>query len=87
MIDIVKQLQDFDCNIDIYDPLADPEEVKQEYGIDIITREDDLKEQYEGIMVAVAYNEFKKLNLKKIKARDCVVFDVKNFMPDADEYL
>jgi UDP-N-acetyl-D-galactosamine dehydrogenase len=87
VIDIVKQLQDFDCNIDIYDPLADPEEVKLEYGIDIITKEEALKEQYEGIMVAVAHNEFKKLDLEKIKAKDCVVFDVKNFTPDADEYL
>lgn len=87
VIDIIKQLKDFACNFDVYDPLADPVEVKQEYGIDLITRQSDLREQYEGIMVAVAHSEFKDLDLERLKTPDGVIFDVKNFSPRADEYL
>ncbi|HOO36810.1 MAG TPA: nucleotide sugar dehydrogenase [Deltaproteobacteria bacterium] len=87
VIDIIKQLQDFDCNFDVYDPLADPDEVKAEYGIDLITSRSDLKPQYEGIMVAVAHDEFKSLDLKELKAQQGVIFDVKNFTENADEYL
>ncbi len=87
VIDIIKQLRDFACNFDVYDPLADPVEVKHEYGIDLITRQADLREQYEGIMVAVAHSEFRDLDLERLKTPDGVIFDVKNFSPRADEYL
>jgi len=87
VIDIINQLRDFACNIDIYDPMADPAEVKHEYGLDIMTREADLKPSYEGIMVAVAHDEFRKLDIAKYKARGCVVYDVKHVYGDSDEYL
>ncbi len=87
VIDIVRQLQDFACNIDIFDPLADPLEVKHEYGIDLITKESDLKPGYEGIMAAVAHDEFKRLDIRRYKAPGCVVYDVKNIYADSDEYL
>ena len=87
VVDIIRQLQDFNCNFDVYDPLADPVEVKAEYGIDLITRQNDLKSHYQGIMVAVAHDEFKNLDLGKLKSPQGVLFDVKNFTPDADEYL
>jgi len=87
VIDIIRQLDDFGCNYDVYDPYADPDEVKGEYGIDLITDEHGLKGSYEGIMVAVAHAEFKDLDLKKIKSPEGVIYDVKNFSAGADEYL
>ncbi|MRR35938.1 nucleotide sugar dehydrogenase, partial [bacterium] len=87
VMDIISQLKDFACNVDIFDPLADPDEVKHEYGLDIITSEKDLKPTYEGIMVAVAHDEFRKLDIGKYKAKDCVVYDVKHVYLDSDEYL
>lgn len=87
VIDIVRQLQDFACNIDIFDPFADPHEVKHEYGLDIITSEAGLKPRYEGIMVAVAHDEFRRLDIDRYKAPGCVVYDVKNLYGDSDEYL
>ncbi|HQG31962.1 MAG TPA: nucleotide sugar dehydrogenase, partial [Deltaproteobacteria bacterium] len=87
VIDVIRQLEDFACNVDIFDPLADPAEVKHEYGIDIISSENGLKPSYEGIMVAVAHDEFKRLDIKKYKADGCVVYDVKHVYADSDEYL
>ncbi len=87
VIDIIKQLQDFACNFDIYDPYADPAEVKHEYGLEIITSPSELKPEYEGIMVAVAHDEFKNMAIAKYKAPGCVVYDVKHVYNDSDEYL
>src|SRR3970282_1436917 len=63
VIDIINELNDFGCNVDVYDPWVDKEEVKNEYGFDVITKQDDLKfEKYKGIILADAHNEFKNLN-------------------------
>ncbi len=86
VIDVISQLKDFDCTVEIFDPVADPHEVRHEYGIDIISRQDQLT-SYEGIMVAVAHDEFKTLDLDKLKARNCVVYDVKNICPNAEATL
>lgn len=86
VIDVINQLKDFDCKVEVFDPVADPEEVKHEYGIDIITEKRGLT-RYEGIMVAVAHDEFKRFELETIKARDCVVYDVKSIFPDAQASL
>lgn len=87
VIDIITQLKDFNCRVDVYDPVADPEEVRHEYGIDLITKKDLFEYPYEGIMVAVAHDEFRSLELEKIKGKDCVVYDVKNVYENADIFL
>ncbi len=87
VVDIIRQLKDFACNVDVFDPLADPAEVKHEYGEDIISDVSGLKPHYEGIMVAVAHDQFRKLDISKYKARNCVVYDVKHLYGDSDEYL
>jgi UDP-N-acetyl-D-galactosamine dehydrogenase len=87
VIDIITQLKDFDCTVEVFDPVADPEEVRHEYGINIMTHLDQITSTYEGIMAAVAHDTFKKLDLGGLKAKDCVIFDVKNLYADADGYL
>ena len=86
VVDVINQLKDFDCQVEVFDPVADPGEVRHEYGIDIISRKDQLT-SYEGIMVAVAHDEFKTLDLDKLKAKNCVVYDVKNIYPQAEATL
>jgi len=87
VVDIIWQLRDFNFKVDVYDPLADPAEVKQEYGIEIITDRKDLREQYQGIIAAVSHDIFKEIDLSDLKSDDCVVYDVKNLFEDADAYL
>mgnify|MGYP002682571900 CR=1 FL=1 len=73
--------------VEVFDPVADPEEVRHEYGIDIMTSPDQLTSTYEGIMVAVAHDAFRSLDLNRLKGRNCLVYDAKNLYPDADAYL
>ena len=80
VIDVVDELKDFGCKVDVTDPWADSAEVKHEYGFDLV-KEYNL-DDYDCIVIAVAHNEFKKLNLK-----GSLVYDIKNIYPDADARL
>ncbi|WP_114751498.1 nucleotide sugar dehydrogenase [Pleomorphovibrio marinus] len=76
VIDIYKELRSFDMAVDVYDPWANPEEVKEEYGISMIGGEiaPDL-DQYSAVILAVAHKEFRALPIQKSEYK--VVFDVK----------
>ena len=88
VIDVIKELEDFECNVDVYDPWADAAEVKHEYGVDLITSLEG-KSDYAAIVFAVAHNEFLNLDLKSLKNGNSVVFDIKGFVDKAliDERL
>ena len=76
IIDVYKELCDFEINVDIYDPLADAAEVKTEYGIDLIANLD-FEKRYAAIILAVAHNEFLTLDFEKHHTNNTVIFDVK----------
>ena len=67
-------------DVDIYDPWASKEHVKQEYGIDLVDEIGDMS-QYSAIILAVAHNQFKELNFNEIKSHGAVVYDVKSILP------
>lgn len=76
VIDIINELKEFQCSVDVYDPLADNDEVKEEYGISLIDKFE--INNYDGIVFAVAHNEFKKLDqLISNRKKNQVVYDVK----------
>lgn len=82
VIDVVNELKSFGCDVTVYDPWADPEEVKEEYGINIFTKASELgKNKYNAIVAAVAHDEFLSLDLKELKADKAVVFDIKAILP------
>ena len=83
VIDVVEELQEFGCNIDVYDPWADKEEVKHEYNLDMVDNIDTSK--YDGIVIAVAHDEFKTLDLSN--TGDAVTFDIKSIIDDVDGRL
>lgn len=77
VIDIIKELQEFGCNIDIYDPWADKDEVFQEYGIKLLDNLD--KKTYATTVVAVSHDEFKEIDLDTIKnGREAIIYDLKS---------
>ncbi|QCX38803.1 nucleotide sugar dehydrogenase [Aureibaculum algae] len=80
-IDIVREFESFEVNIDVYDPWATAAEVKHEYGIDLIVNESDIKKKYDGVIIAVSHKEFKVLDLSNYCADDHIVFDVKATLP------
>jgi UDP-N-acetyl-D-galactosamine dehydrogenase len=80
VIDIYHELRSFDVQVDVYDPWADADEVKSEYGIDIVGNgHQPNMNDYSAIILAVAHNEFKSLTLKK--SDSLVVYDVKSMLP------
>ncbi|MDL2224148.1 nucleotide sugar dehydrogenase [Bacteroidales bacterium OttesenSCG-928-M06] len=76
VIDIYKELLEFDVNAEIYDPKASAKEVEEEYGVRILDTIDPLK-KYEAIILSVAHNEFKSLDFEKYHKDNTVIFDVK----------
>ncbi|MEY2670685.1 MAG: hypothetical protein RLZZ577_1001 [Bacteroidota bacterium] len=78
VIDIVKELQQFNINVDVFDPHADKVEVGEEYGINLI---DSIENTYDGIILAVSHQEFLGLELDKLKSSNSsVIFDTKSFL-------
>ena len=80
VVDVIEELKDFGCEVDIYDPWADPEEVKCEYGLELLSQlsTTDINtstNSYDAIVLAVAHNEFKTLDLSTNKRQ--IVYDIK----------
>jgi UDP-N-acetyl-D-galactosamine dehydrogenase len=77
VIDIYQELRNFDINVDVYDPWANPEEVMHEYGITVVNELPKL--QYSGAILAVAHKEFADLDIRAI-VDNGVIFDVKGVL-------
>ena len=75
VVDIYHELIQFGINVDVYDPWADANEVKHEYGIAILTKLTNKK--YDSVIVAVAHNEFLEIDFKALQANNTVIFDTK----------
>ncbi len=75
VVDVYNELKEFGVNVTVHDPCADIHEVKEEYGIEIIT---ELSNKYDGILLAVSHEEYKTLNLENFKNNNAVVFDIKS---------
>ncbi|WP_323590234.1 Vi polysaccharide biosynthesis UDP-N-acetylglucosamine C-6 dehydrogenase TviB [Aliarcobacter butzleri] len=82
VIDVIEELQEFGCNIDVYDPWADTKEVEHEYNLKLAKELNIAK--YEAIVLAVAHNEFKQL---KLKTNENIVFDIKSILDETDGRL
>jgi UDP-N-acetyl-D-galactosamine dehydrogenase len=82
VIDVIEELKEFGCDIDIYDPWADVKEVEHEYHL-VLTQELKLS-KYEAVVLAVAHNEFKCL---KLKTDQNIVFDIKSILDETDGRL
>ncbi|KYG84023.1 Vi polysaccharide biosynthesis protein VipA/TviB [Roseivirga seohaensis] len=81
VIDIIQELKEFEVNVDVFDPWAEPKEVKHEYGLDLVGQSElDLK-SYDGVVLAVAHNEFKSMMEPENIDSDSVIYDVKSFLP------
>lgn len=79
-VDVTRTLQEFGCQVDILDPMADPQEVKEIYNLNSVRS---LPENagYDAIVLAVAHQQFKGIDLEKLKNPGAVVFDIKSVLP------
>jgi UDP-N-acetyl-D-galactosamine dehydrogenase len=77
VIDIYNELRNFDINVEVYDPWANPQEVKHEYGIEISNSV--TKGNYAAVILAVAHKEFLDLDIRLLTPNG-VIFDVKGIL-------
>ncbi|WP_295421884.1 Vi polysaccharide biosynthesis UDP-N-acetylglucosamine C-6 dehydrogenase TviB [Sulfurovum sp.] len=85
VIDVIHELQEFGTDVEVYDPWADPEEVKREYGLDLLSSIDNV---YDAVVLAVAHDKFNELDIEKLKnGHDTVVYDIKSKLRESDGKL
>lgn len=80
VVDIINELKEFGVNVEVSDPWADKDEAKRYYGLNLV--EDPNLKGYDCVILAVAHDKFKNLNLS-----ECLVYDVKNVYKNAQEKL
>ena len=81
VIDIYNILNMNGLKIDVYDPHADKEEVKSVFKIEMVEN----LQKYDSIIIAVAHDEFKKLNFKSLKKSDnSIIYDIKGFLKKSE---
>ncbi len=84
VVDVINELQSYGLEVDVYDPWADPEQAKREYGISLI---EELSHQWDGIIIAVAHQQFYKMGRNGIRSllkTPGVLYDVKWVLPKED---
>ncbi len=79
VVDIYRELSEFGLNVDVWDPLAEEDTVKEEYRLPLLKKINPDKE-YEVIILAVAHDEFKKFDFRKYKENGTIIYDAKNFV-------
>ncbi len=78
VVDLVKEFKSFSCNVDVYDPWVNKNQVNKEYKIKPI--DEPIKGKYDAIVIAVAHNEFKSLTESQIRAYgkdNHILYDIK----------
>lgn len=78
VIDIYKALKEYNLNISVYDPWANPVIVEREYGIKVTNELP--KTKFDAAVMAVAHREFKELDVTSLVNDKHVIYDVKGFM-------
>ena len=88
VVDIVKELADYNAQTDVYDPWANTADAQHEYGITPV--QNPVAGAYDAIIIAVAHHQFKSMGAAAIRALgkpDHVLYDLKYLLPKSDSDL
>ena len=77
VVDIIGELREYGCRIDIHDPWAEASEVKREYGLDM---KKEIEGVYDAVILAVAHRQFADLKFDRITNGNAVIYDVKGIL-------
>ncbi len=80
VVDIIYELRDFGCNVDVYDPWAESTEVVEEYGFPLVPESALGKGAYDAVILGVAHEKFRGIDVASLKNANGVVYDVKSFL-------
>ena len=79
VVDIVNALKEYNLNITIYDPWANPAIAEHEYGLTVTNELP--TDKFDAAIMAVAHNEFKDLDVTSMVKTGAVIYDVKGMLP------
>jgi len=82
VVDVVTELKDYSCVVDVHDPHADPIAAVREYGINLVKLSN--SEPYDAIILAVAHDEYvnkSKETFARILKVGGIIYDLKNIIP------
>ncbi|WP_278856267.1 Vi polysaccharide biosynthesis UDP-N-acetylglucosamine C-6 dehydrogenase TviB [Kerstersia gyiorum] len=88
VVDIVKELKDYNVEVDVYDPWVDPAEAQHEYGITPVAQP--AAGEYDGIILAVAHRQFVEMGaaaIRKLGKPEHVLYDLKYVLSADDSDL
>jgi len=81
VVDLIKEFEEYECNITVFDPCANSDEVLKKHNISLISNFDECEHSfYELIVLTVAHNDIKKIGAEKIRrklTKNGVLYDVK----------
>jgi len=80
VVDIVGELKDFGCKVDVCDPWAESEEVAEEYGFPLVDRNALKPGAYDAVVLAVAHEKFRNIDVTSLATTNGVVYDVKSYL-------
>ncbi len=67
------------CQVDVYDPHADPQKVATEYSLTLAARID-YEQAYDAILLAVAHKEFREVDFEAFWHKGTIIYDIKGFI-------
>lgn len=82
VIDIINELKEYRCEVDVFDPWVSPEEAKMEYGVEPIN--EPKAGVYDGIILAVAHDQFRKMGsatIRELGKPKHILYDLKYLLP------
>ena len=80
IVDVIKALEDYGIQVTIFDPMANPAEVKYEYSLDTTTVLP--VEKFDAIVLGVAHKVFLEMNLSSLQNGNSILYDVKGVIGD-----
>lgn len=80
VINLIREFQEFGCDIDVYDPWADKQEVKKAHNLDLLSHING--DKYDAIVLAVAHTDFENLDYPTLRnGSKAVIYDIKGVLP------
>ena len=79
-VDVIKALKQYGVNVTIYDPWANEKEVLHEYNL--VSVKALPKDKFDTIVLTVAHNEYKNIDLSMFKKENAIIYDVKGILDE-----
>lgn len=82
VVDVVEELREFQCSVDVFDPWASADEVEREYGISLLPSLEGAQGRYDAVVLAVAHRQFLETDIRALlSGPDGVLYDIKGVLP------